>query len=193
MTSAADAVFHFMPAGHKFFMIAVAMFKRTLADGGLAPADELRFLQGMESVVDVHFTEEMVRLIEPASDLECKIVHEAMALDKGAKDDRMNASFKVLTDDRVFDRFVELNAGIFAALKWQEERSNVSADRATHNDGAPPLMADLSEIETPVIDPIVAAAMRDELGRRQSLNQDIDRLQSLKPGWVARRGTGEDR
>jgi len=55
----------------------------------------------------------MLAAIQPMSDVELDIVHEAMALDG---DERCDASFKVLTSRRVFAIFQQLNPSYSAAL-----------------------------------------------------------------------------
>jgi hypothetical protein len=57
---------------------------------------------------------EMIEMIEPMSDTEVKMMHEAQSLDR--KDDPAGlASFKALTGE-VFDDFLALNPSLLAAI-----------------------------------------------------------------------------
>lgn len=113
----------FVTAGHRYAMIAAAITKRTLLDDGIKPADRLHLLESMNKSTDLYFTEDMLRMIDPAGDLECQIVHEAMSLDRGREiaDRIRHGSFNVLTSDGVWQHFCKLNPSIPAAIRQRAE------------------------------------------------------------------------
>lgn len=122
-----------LPDGYRFTMIAVAMLKRAVLDEQTPPADRVRFLEGMSRWIDVHFTEEMLRMIEPAGDTECQIVHEVMSLDRGREisDRIVSGTLNILTSERVFSHICTLNPSIPAAIKlrdqsWSKPNANQS-------------------------------------------------------------------
>jgi len=72
------------------------------------------------SITDWYFTPEMLATIEPMSNTEIEIFHEATSLDHEDHFPRCNESFKVLTSWRVFGHFRRLNPSYLAAIKLRE-------------------------------------------------------------------------
>jgi hypothetical protein len=121
LSPADEETIRLIPPGYKHSMLVAALTKRVLLTGKMTAADRLDFLEKLNSLVDGDFTTEMLELIEPMSDVECRMVAEAMTLDIDNK--RSAASYDVLTREDVFHHFVRLNPSLLAAIKFRETRS----------------------------------------------------------------------
>ena len=93
-------------------MLTVAYYKRLL-QSKLTVDRRLRLLEQLNEIPDLYLTPEKLAAIQPMSDTELAVVHEAMALDGS---ERCSASFAVLTSGRVFSIFQQLNPSLSAAM-----------------------------------------------------------------------------
>jgi hypothetical protein len=114
-----DRLVLFTPAGYKHFFLWAAYVKRAL-QFELPAGKRLKLLERLNSLTDLYFTPEMLATIEPMSDTEIEMVNEARSLD--LEDDRLGqASFDVLTSQRVFGHFLRLNPSLMTAIKLRGE------------------------------------------------------------------------
>ena len=108
-----------VPAGYKWIFILIALAKLALLTRGIAPAEKLRFLEFLDTAPDSYMTREMVAMIDPLDDAGYAIYAEAKTLDPPG-DKLGEASFRVLTSERVFGHFLTLNPSILKAIEWRE-------------------------------------------------------------------------
>jgi hypothetical protein len=98
--------------GHAFFFVAAAVAKRALAEP-MKAHERLRMLEALDRMIDSHFTAEMLKLIEPASDAELAMVREARSLDpKEIKRDDPSLPPSIHLIAKSLDHFARLNVGI---------------------------------------------------------------------------------
>lgn len=108
-----------VPAGYRHILILIAVVKRALLSRGIKSADKLQFLENLESLPDNYIAPEMIEMVEPLNDAGYAIYAEAKSLDPPG-DKTGKASFAVLTGQRVFGHFLNLNPSILAAIEWRE-------------------------------------------------------------------------
>jgi hypothetical protein len=125
-------------AGYKLFLILIALVKRALLTPGIRAHEKLEFLEGLERLPDNYLMPEMVAMIEPMCDKGYAIYAEAKRLDPPG-DKTGNASFAVLTSERVFGHFVTLNPSILNAIRWREAK-RTSASVSTASSHVPPTL-----------------------------------------------------
>jgi hypothetical protein len=111
-----------LPEGHKFIMIVIAVLKRTLVDVKMTAGEALHFFEQINDCIDWTLTEEMVQAIEPASNTMLAMIDTARELDPPDRkpDDPLPPSVYMLS--KAFDAFVQVNAGIAAAIELMRER-----------------------------------------------------------------------
>jgi hypothetical protein len=71
----------------------------------------------LDSMIDTYITPEMLAIVRPMSDAEFAFIQEA---DKLAAKDKFN----LLTSDKVFSWFLQLNPSLGAAIKFREGQYN---------------------------------------------------------------------
>jgi hypothetical protein len=116
-----------IPPGTAFFMVAIAVAKRALADLPMRAGERLRVLEQINRAVDSHFTAEMLQLVEPASDAELAMVGEAQSLDpKERKPDApLPPSVHLLASS--IEHFAKLNLGIRSVIALYSAGRHVEA------------------------------------------------------------------
>jgi hypothetical protein len=104
-----------VPAGCKEILLVIAYIKRALVTGKMKAGERLHLLEWLNDQVDTFLTPEMLTTIEPMCDTQIAIMREAHSLND--KDDPAGmASFKVLTSQGVFNKFLVLNPSLLAAI-----------------------------------------------------------------------------
>jgi hypothetical protein len=112
-----------VPVGYKHTLLIIAYIKRALVTCEMRAGERLRFLEKLNGLTDIFITPEMLAIIEPMSDAEMAIMHEARSLDR--EDDKLgSASFKVLTSWKVFNHLLRLNPSLLSAILLREKRDN---------------------------------------------------------------------
>jgi hypothetical protein len=106
-----------VPAGYKFEMLVISYIKRVLQTCEMKAHERLRFLEGLNTFTDSYLGPEVLAMIEPMSDIECEMVHEARSLNREG-DKLGSASFDILTSREVFGHFVKLNPSLLAAIEF---------------------------------------------------------------------------
>lgn len=126
-----------VPPGQMFGFLVIAYIKHALLHCKMTAGERLEILECLNRTFDPA----TLAAIEPMSETEIAMVHEARSLDREDDSESM-ASYRVLTRVTVFDNFVRLNPSILTAIKmnysvypprvtdktvWQHER--LSRDR----------------------------------------------------------------
>ena len=106
------------PSGYQHMLLMAAYAKRGL-QYEMPAGKRLQLLEKLNGLTDNYFTPEMLAIIEPMSDTEMEMMHEAKSLDR--EDDRLGQAFKVLTSWRVFGHFRRLNPSYLAAIKLRSQ------------------------------------------------------------------------
>jgi hypothetical protein len=85
----------------------------------------LQFLEWINGQTCTSVTPEMLEMVEPMSETEMKMMHEARSLNR--KDDPGGStSFDVLTSKEVFEDFLALNPSLLAAITLHNKQWNVA-------------------------------------------------------------------
>ena len=136
LASADENAVAITPRGYRYALILAALTKRVLLAKDLKPHDRLELLERLDRVTDRSFSPAVIAVIEPASDVESAIVHEAHSLDP-PNNQRCGASFDVLTSQRVFCNFLMLNPSLLAAVKMMTARPREIATYGADDPAAP--------------------------------------------------------
>lgn len=136
-----------VPSGYRYVFTIVALTKRALL-ADMPHAERLALLESMHGLTDMHFTPEMLAMIQPAGEAECAIISEALKLDDGLETpaDRVirGGSFEVLTSERVWRGLCALNSSFGAAIR---SRFTVTAPDAAPNEPAPADMPSNDDVQ----------------------------------------------
>lgn len=119
MTATEEDIVRMLPVGYRHLMLLTAYSKRVLSTVKMSDRERLEILERLNGLTDGYFTAAMLATIEPMSDLEVQIMHEARTLDPDG-DKLGGASFSVLTGERVFGHLVEINPSILDAIRIRE-------------------------------------------------------------------------
>jgi hypothetical protein len=104
------------PVGRLFELLVIAYIKHAIERTKMERAERAFLLEKLNALPDGSLTVEMLATIQPMSDTEVAIYQEARSLDP--KDDKCGeASFKMLTNLRVFSHFINLNPSLLTAIK----------------------------------------------------------------------------
>jgi hypothetical protein len=104
--------------GRRHELLIIAYIKHAIERCSMARAERALLLQKLNALPDGSLTVEMLATIQPMSDIEVEMMHEARSLDP--KDDKLGqASFEMLTDLRVFSLFLNLNPSLLTAIKMR--------------------------------------------------------------------------
>jgi hypothetical protein len=113
-------------AGHRYSLLAAALIKKCL-EQKLPNAERLHYLEMLDSMIDTYITPEMLAVVQPLSDQSFQFIEEADKL--SAPDDKLaKAKFDLLTSDKIFDWFVQLNPSLLGAIKFREGQYNVGGN-----------------------------------------------------------------
>jgi hypothetical protein len=116
-------------AGHRYSLLAAALVKKCLQQK-LSDAERLDFLEMLDHIIDTYITPEMLALVQPMSDAEVGFVEEADKL--VAPDDKLvKAKFDLLTSEKVFGWFVQLNPSLDRAIQFREQQFSKPAPQPT--------------------------------------------------------------
>ena len=119
-----NTVLHF-PTGHRHTLLFIAYVKHILVNVEMKAGQRLQFLEWINGQTCTSITPEMLEMIEPMSDTEMKMMHEARSLNR--KDDPGGSvSFEVLTSKEVFEDFLALNPSLLAAITLHNKQWNVA-------------------------------------------------------------------
>ena len=117
--SADQKMVAYIPPGYQHLLLVIAYIKRVLVVCGMKAGERLHYLEWLNKQTDNYISPEMLAIIEPMSNAEMAMMHEAQSLDpKGSNSE----SFKILTRWNVFNSFLALNPSILAAIKLRERR-----------------------------------------------------------------------
>jgi len=117
-----NAVLHF-PDGYRHTLLFIAYVKHILVNLEMKAGQRLQFLEWINGQTSQVIAAEMLEMIQPMSDTEMKMMHEARSLNR--KDDPAgSASFDVLTSEEVFDDFLALNPSLLAAIMLHNKQWN---------------------------------------------------------------------
>ena len=108
-------------AGHKHTLLFIAYAKHALVNIEMNAGQRLRFLELIHGCIDFTVTQEMVALIEPMSDTEMQMMHEARSLNSEADPAGM-VSYRLLTRPDVFGHFLALNPSLLAAIMLHQKK-----------------------------------------------------------------------
>jgi hypothetical protein len=124
-------------AGHRYSLLAAALIKKCLQQK-LPDAERLQYLEMLDSMIDTYITPEMLAVVQPMSDAEFGFVEEADKL--VAPDDKLaKAKFDLLTSDKVFGWFRQLNPSLDRAIQFRasqyqfSHRNDAAVQKETHN------------------------------------------------------------
>jgi hypothetical protein len=131
-----------LPCGYRFQMLVIAHAKYVLKTVEMKAGDRLHLLERLDELTDSYLTSEVLALIQPMSETEIDMLHEAFSLD-GKQ--RGSASFDILTRDDVFRNFVSLNPSILAAIEMRAKK--MSHDAKVHRPIAPAVAEKLAAAE----------------------------------------------
>ncbi|HUI12560.1 MAG TPA: hypothetical protein VL048_03710 [Xanthobacteraceae bacterium] len=112
-----------VPSGHKFTMLFIAYVKYVIANFRMKAGEHLQLLEWLNGTVDIFITSDVLAMIEPMDTTQAEMLMEARSLDD-PKDKLANASFDVLTSERVFWHFVTLNQSLLDAIRFREMRGS---------------------------------------------------------------------
>jgi hypothetical protein len=99
-------------AGHRNMLLEIALVKRLLTMPGITVNEQLRLLQQIAGCVCHEISAAMIEVIEPASDVEIRMIDTAMSLDG---EQPRAPSFYVLA--KSFRQFCAVNSSYIAALR----------------------------------------------------------------------------
>jgi hypothetical protein len=100
-------------AGHRHTLLSIAVAKRALTMPGISVNEQLRLLEQINGCACHEISPAMIELIEPASDVEIRMIEAAHSLDAG--DAKLSPSFYVLA--KSFRQFCRINSSYLAALR----------------------------------------------------------------------------
>jgi hypothetical protein len=109
----------YVPCGYQHLLLIIAYVKRTLVLCEMKAGERLHMLEWLNKQTDNYILPEMLAVIEPMSDAEMAMMHEARSLDQEGSDSK---SFEILTSQKVFNSFLALNPSILAAIRLRERR-----------------------------------------------------------------------
>jgi hypothetical protein len=112
-----------VPPGYQHLLLVIAYIKRVLVICEMKAGERLHHLEWLNKQTDNYVSPEMLAIIEPMSDAEMAMMHEARSLDQKGSDAK---SFAILTRWKVFHSFLALNPSILAAIKLRERPANYS-------------------------------------------------------------------
>ena len=108
-----SAIVH-TPVGHRYTIVIISEIKRRLLQP-LSAAHRLRFLEFLDSHIDLVLTAEAIAAVEPMCDEALEMVEEARKL--GAA-----KALDVFARWEIFNAFVALNPSILTAIKMSAGR-----------------------------------------------------------------------
>jgi hypothetical protein len=109
----------YVPTGYQHLLLVIAYIKRALVLCEMKAGERLHHLEWLNKQTDNYISPEMLAIIEPMSDAEIAMMHEARSLDQNESDSK---SFEILTNWKVFNSFLALNPSILAAIRLRERR-----------------------------------------------------------------------
>jgi hypothetical protein len=109
-----------VPPGYQHLLLVIAYIKRVLVVCEMKAGERLYHLEWLNKQTDNNYiSPEMLAIIEPMSDAEMAMMHEARSLDQKGSDAK---SFEILTRWKVLNSFLALNPSILAAIKLRERQ-----------------------------------------------------------------------
>jgi len=94
------------PCGYNSNFLLAGWLKRELQDETLEPAQRLEMLEQLNSLTHQLFDEDVLRAIEPMSDVEYSMFLELMKVSPG---DNKKATFDLMRREDVFGKFRSVN------------------------------------------------------------------------------------
>jgi hypothetical protein len=119
LTEAEEGMVTFVPVGYRYFMLLAAFTKYVLANLKMPAGTRLNLLEKLNALVDGYFSQEMLSAIQPMCPTQVEMICEAKLLDP-AGDKLGNASFEILTGEKVFRHFIALNPSFLDAIKIRD-------------------------------------------------------------------------
>jgi hypothetical protein len=115
LTEADVARIEMTAPGRREVLIVASLAKHALASTGLSGQDQLQILTLLNQLLDRWLTVEVLTAIEPPADDTALEMYQA-AIDLDGNDKTRQASFRVLSSEKVFRAFVELNPSLLRAI-----------------------------------------------------------------------------